>query len=83
MVNTETTTPLAAAITAAGLKNQAELARRVGVSPSAVSFWLSGDRTPNGPARRQIAAVLGVSLDVVGKWFPANANHPAAAAGAR
>jgi transcriptional regulator with XRE-family HTH domain len=36
----------------------AELARRIDVSPAAVSRWLSGERTPDGPSLLKISRVL-------------------------
>ncbi len=38
--------------------NGAELARRLGASPAAVSRWLSGERTPDGQALLAMARVL-------------------------
>lgn len=65
-----------------------DLAGKVGVTRQAVGQWERGEARPSGPARRQIALTLGVRLSVVERWLavagnPANANQPAAAAGAR
>lgn len=62
-------------------KTQGDLARAAGVTPPAVSLWVSGDRTPGGPARRLIAQALDAPLDVVDSWFPASTQtEPALAA---
>jgi transcriptional regulator with XRE-family HTH domain len=43
--------------------NQAELARRAGITRSALTQILAGNRTPSTPALLQIAGALGVSVD--------------------
>ncbi len=43
--------------------NQAELARRAGITRSALTQILSGDRIPSTPVLLPIAGVLGVSMD--------------------
>jgi transcriptional regulator with XRE-family HTH domain len=43
--------------------NQSELARRAGITRSALTQILSGNRTPSTPALLQIAGALGVSVD--------------------
>ena len=48
---------------------QRVLARALGVSVAAVSDWERGRREPGVGAARQIAALLGVSLDAI--LFPA------------
>ncbi|WP_417717690.1 helix-turn-helix domain-containing protein [Ruminococcus sp.] len=53
-------------ITAAlAIKNvmQKQLAERLGVKPNIVSYWCSGQRTPNAAQIAEIAKVLGVSAD--------------------
>ena len=49
--------------------NKGELAERVGRQASAVSNWLSGDRTPDAEVLRQIADLLGVP----GLWLATGA----------
>jgi transcriptional regulator with XRE-family HTH domain len=43
--------------------SQSELARRCGISTSAMSRYLSGERTPSLLDAAQISRVLGISLD--------------------
>lgn len=45
------------------------LAAELGVTRQAVSQWENGDNRPTGPARRQLALVLGVDLAIVDGWF--------------
>lgn len=44
---------------------QVELASRVGVSPAAVSRWVSGQRVPDILLTERIAAALGIDDDIV------------------
>ena len=44
---------------------QAEFARRTGATPSQVSFWVRGERTPEPASCEQIAKVLGRDVDEV------------------
>lgn len=48
---------------------QDELAAKVGVTRGAVSQWEVGVSLPGGPARRLLAQLFGVPLDVVESWF--------------
>ena len=73
---------------ARGKMTQSELAMAIGVNSSTIGHWETRRHAPNGPVRRQLALALGVDLATVDRWFaaapePANANQPAAAAGAR
>ena len=43
--------------------SQADLAREVGVTPGAYSYFESGDRIPSLSVVKQIAKTLGVSID--------------------
>lgn len=42
---------------------QKQLAERLGVKPNIVSYWCSGQRTPNAEQIAEIAKILGVSAD--------------------
>ena len=44
-------------------RSQADLAREVGVTPGAYSYFESGDRIPSLPVIKKIARSLGVSID--------------------
>lgn len=72
MVNTEALPDLKSCRVARDL-TQEELAELLGVSLSAVRHWESGIRTPGGPARRQLAQVLGAPFGVVESWFSTTA----------
>ena len=45
--------------------SQAEFARRTGATPSMVSFWVRGERTPLPENIQRIAAELGLDVDEV------------------
>lgn len=45
--------------------SRSELAERIGVSPAAVSRWVSGQRVPDEASCRRIASTLNVSVDAV------------------
>lgn len=47
----------------------AQLARKCGVTDSAVSQWVSGAVRPAGPSRLLIARALKTPLPVVESWF--------------
>ena len=47
------------------------LAERLGVTRPSVSQWENGHTKPSGPARRLIAVVLDVPVDLVQSWFEA------------
>lgn len=54
--------------------SQAELARAIGVSPSAVGMYETGDREPNFEIEEKIADYFNVSLDILrGKAEPIEA----------
>jgi len=57
-------TPLAAVLREQG-RRLVWVAARLGVDPSTVSRWCSGDRPIPGVRLRELAAVLGVSVDVL------------------
>lgn len=44
-------------------KTQTELARELGVTPAAYSYFESGDRTPSLAVVKRISIILGVSID--------------------
>lgn len=48
-----------------GEMSQAELARKIGVSRSAVNHWISGDRAPDPTSLAAICRTLKVSGDVI------------------
>jgi len=49
--------------------NQAEFARLVGISESALCRWLKGERVPQYPALKRLAAVTGVSVEKIARGF--------------
>lgn len=49
--------------------NQAEFARLVGISESAVCRWLRGERVPQYQALKRLAAVTGVSVEKIARGF--------------
>ena len=46
--------------------SQHELARRIGISPPAVSLWESGQKTPSGDTLIKVA----LELDIIEDLFP-------------
>jgi DNA-binding transcriptional regulator YiaG len=48
---------------------QDDLAARIGVTRAAVSQWEVGASLPGGPARRLLAQLFEVPLEVVEAWF--------------
>ena len=57
--------------------NQAELARRLQISPSAVGMYEQGRREPSGELLVSISRVLGVSVDYLLTGSPAEAEAAA------
>lgn len=41
--------------------NQADLARKMDVTPSAVCYWLSGEKEPEAAKYPKLARILGIS----------------------
>jgi transcriptional regulator with XRE-family HTH domain len=62
------------AIRGAGIRNQADLAERLGVGPSTVSMWSRGEREPEPDNIEALARVLGVSVvrvyEALGRMAP-------------
>ena len=52
------------------------VAGRLGVDPSTVSRWCSGDRPIPGVRLRELAGVLGVSVEVLGDGPPSGGGPP-------
>lgn len=52
---------LAVSMELAGV-SQSELAKRMGVTPTAVSYWLTGKRSPSLDVLDQMSTVLGLTL---------------------
>lgn len=42
-----------------------QLAKRLGVSQTALTYWLNGNRTPRPPYARKIAKLTGLTLDQI------------------
>lgn len=61
-------TTLTDALAAKGL-SYTKLARKCGVTQSAVSHWAAGNTRPSGPSRLAISRALRLPLPVVESWF--------------
>lgn len=61
-------TTLTDALAAKGM-TYTKLARKCGVTQSAVSHWAAGNARPGGPSRLAIARALRTPIAVVESWF--------------
>lgn len=57
---------------------QAGIAKVLGITPSAVSQWETGETVPQRPTRILLSQILSVPIDQVDRWFERPAKEAAA-----